>query len=269
MIRRRIPRPVSPAGEMPFLDHLEELRWRILYSLIALVLGSIVGFLVVTEFDVLGLLIDPVEPFLPEGQKLVYLSPMDPFFLTLKLALLIGVLLAAPVLVYQVWAFVAPALHREERRAIVPSFYLGLVLFAIGAALAYFAALPVTLKFGMSFQTDSLEPNLTVGPYLALVVRMLLAFGLVFELPIVILILSALGIVDPAMLRSKRRHAIVMIAIVASVITPGDVVLLTLFLMVPLVLLYEMSIGLSGMMERRRARLERRLAAEEAMADHA
>ena len=247
---------------MPFLDHLEELRWRILYALIALVVGSIIGFVVVTEFDVLALLIDPVEPFLPEGKKLVYLSPADPFFITLKLALLVGVLLAAPVIVYQVWAFVAPALHREERQMIVPSFYLGLVLFALGAALAYWAALPVTLRFFTSFQTGSLEPNLVVGPYLALVVRMLLAFGLVFELPIVIMILSAFGIVDPAMLRSKRRHAIVLITIVASVITPGDVVLLTLFLMIPLVLLYEMSIGLSGVMERRRARLERRIAAE-------
>ena len=247
---------------MPFLDHLEELRWRVLYSLIALVVGAIIGFLVVTEYDVLGLLVAPVQPYLPAGQKLVYLSPMDPFFLTLKLALLIGMLLAAPVIIYQIWVFVSPALHREERRAIVPSFYLGLVLFVIGVALAYFAALPVTLKFGMSFQTESLEPNLTIGPYLALVVRMLLAFGAVFELPVVILILSAFGIVDPAMLRSKRRHAIVLIAIVASVITPGDVVLLTLFLMVPLILLYELSIGLSGMMERRRVRLHREMVAE-------
>lgn len=247
---------------MPFLDHLEELRWRILYSLIALIVATIIGFMVVTEFDVLHWLIAPVEPYMPEGKKLVYLSPMEPFFLTLKLAVLLGLLLALPVIIYQIWSFVAPALHKEERRMIVPSFYLGLVLFAAGGALAYFAALPVTLKFGMSFQTESLEPNLTVGPYLALVVRMLLAFGLVFELPIVVLILSAFGIVDPAMLRSKRRHAIVVFAIVASVITPGDVVIMTLLLMIPLLLLYELSIVLSGMVERRRVRLERRLAAE-------
>ena len=259
---RRIPRPATPTGEMPFLDHLEELRWRILYSLIALVLGFIAGFIVVTKYDVLGLLVEPVLPYLPEGQKLVYLSPMEPFFLTLKLAGLIGLLLAAPVIVYQIWAFVAPALKKEERRSIVPSFYLGLVLFAAGAALAYYAALPVTLKFGMSFQVETLEPNLTVGPYLALVVRMLLAFGLVFELPIVILILSAFGIVDPAMLRSKRRHAIVVFAIVASIITPGDIIVLTLLLMVPLLLLYELSIVLSAMVERRRVRMRRQMLAD-------
>ncbi|HUF13135.1 MAG TPA: twin-arginine translocase subunit TatC [Longimicrobiales bacterium] len=263
-MRRRIPRPATAAGDMPFLDHLEELRWRILYALIALVIGAIAGFILVTEFDVLGLLIAPVEPYLGEGQRLAYLSPTDPFFITLKLALLVGLLLSAPVMIYQGWAFLSPALHREERRAIVPSFYLGLVLFTVGAALAYWAALPVTLRFMMGFQVESLEQNLTVGPYLSLVVRMLLAFGLVFELPIVILILSAFGIVDPAMLRSKRRHAIVLIAVVASVITPGDVVLLTLFLMVPLILLYELSIGLSGLMERRRVRLRREMLAEAA-----
>jgi sec-independent protein translocase protein TatC len=247
---------------MPFLDHLEELRWRILYSMITLIVGAIIGFLIVTEFDVLGLLIAPIRPYLGEDQRLAYLSPAEPFFITLKLALLVGVLLGAPVIIHQIWAFVSPALEREERRAIVPSFYLGLVLFAIGVALAYFAALPVTLKFFASFQTDSLQQNITVGPYLSLVVRMLMAFGLVFELPVVVLVLSALGIVDPAMLRAKRRYAIVIITIVASVITPGDVVLLTLFLMIPLILLYELSITLSGVMERRRVRLRREMAAE-------
>lgn len=249
---------------MPFLDHLEELRWRVLYSMVALVIGAIVGFVLVTEFDLLGLLIEPVQPYLGEHRRLAYLSPTDPFFITLKLAVLVGLLLAAPVIIYQLWSFVAPALHRDERRAIVPSFYLGLVLFLMGAALAYFAALPVTLQFMMSFQTESLEQNLTVGPYLSFVVRMLLAFGLVFEMPIVILVLSVFGIVDPAMLRSKRRHAIVVITILASVITPGDVVLLTLFLMIPLILLYEASIGLSALVERRNVRLRRQAQAQAA-----
>lgn len=254
-MRGRIPRPASPRGEMPFLDHLEELRWRLLYCMIGLVVGSLIGFLVVTEFEVLALLIRPIEPLLGEGERLVYLSPADPFFITLKLALLIGVLLAFPVLVYHTWAFLAPALHPTERRSIVPAFYLGLVLFVAGMALAYFAALPVTLEFFEGFGVArTLEANYVVGPYLALVVRMLLAFGLVFELPVVVMVLSAIGVVDPAMLRAGRRYAIVAITVLASVITPGDVVLLTLFLMVPLILLYEMSIGLSGLVWRRRQR---------------
>lgn len=251
-MRRRIPRPASPTGEMPFFDHLEELRWRILYALIALIIGSVIGFFIVTEFGVLELLTRPLEPLLEEGQKLVYLSPADPFFITLKLALLVGVLLSGPILIYQVWAFLSPGLHPTERRAIVPAFYLGLVLFACGLALAYFAALPVTLEFFAGFQEQVLEANYVIGPYLALVVRIMLAFGLVFELPVVVMVLSALGVVEPATLRAGRRYAIVIITIVASLITPGDIVLLTLFLMVPLIVLYELSIGLSSIMTRRR-----------------
>jgi len=250
----RIPQRLTETGEMPFLDHLEELRWRVLYSLIALLVGAVIGFVIVTELEVLDLLIRPIRPLLGEGQKLVYLSPADPFFITLKLAVLVGALLAAPIVVYQVWAFLSPALSPVERRSIVPAFYLGLILFAAGVGLAYFAALPVTLKFFAGFLTETLEANYVIGPYLELVVRMLLAFGLVFELPVVVLVLAVLGIVDARMLRAGRRYAIVIIAIVASLITPGDVVLLTVFLMIPLVLLYELSIGLASLVERRRRR---------------
>lgn len=244
---------VRAGAEMPFLDHLEELRGRIIWSLASLLVGAGVGFFLVTHYGVLGLLIDPIRPFLEDG-KLAYLSPTEPFFITLKLAVIVGVLLAAPIVLYHVWAFVAPALLPHERRAIVPAFYLGLVLFAAGVLVGYFAALPVTLKFMLSFQTESLRQNITIGPYLGFIIKMLLAFGLVFEMPVVVLILAMIGVVDSKMLAAKRRHAIVINLIVASLITPGDLIVLTLFLMVPLVLLYELSIGLARMVERRRER---------------
>src|SRR5690606_10457111 len=101
-------------------DHLEELRWRLLWSLLALVVFTIIGFLLVTRFDVLGLLVAPITPFIGDG-RLKYLSPIEPFFITLKLALLVGFLLAGPIIVYQLWAFLSPALHSTEKRAIVPS----------------------------------------------------------------------------------------------------------------------------------------------------
>jgi len=246
---------------MPFLEHLEELRWRILVSLVALLVGAVVGFVLAMHFDVLSLLTRPVEPLLGDT-KLKYLSPTDPFFLTLKLGLGIGALLVAPIILYQIWAFVTPALKPEERRAIVPALYLGLVLFVAGAALAYFLALPMTLRFMLGFQVESLEQNLIVGSYLSFVVKLLLGFGLIFEMPVVVLLLAYIGVVDSRMLAAKRRHAIVVIAILASVVTPGDVVILTAFLMVPLLLLYELSIMLAKMVERRRAR--RREAEEEA-----
>jgi sec-independent protein translocase protein TatC len=237
---------------MPFLDHLEELRWRIIWSLLAVAVGAAVGFVVVMKLNVLGVLIRPIEPFLG-GTKLKYLSPMEPFFITLRLGILTGLLLASPVVIFQIWSFFSPALLPSEKRVIVPALYLGLLLFAAGVTGAYVVVLPMTLKFTMGFQTEALEQSITVGPYLEVVTRVLIAFGAVFELPVVILILSALGLVTPEFLASKRRHAIAIIAVLASVLTPGDVITLTIMMMVPLIALYELSIILSRVVARRRA----------------
>jgi sec-independent protein translocase protein TatC len=237
--------------EMPFLDHLEELRWRILYSLVALVVTTVIGFFIVTHFNVLGLLIEPMKPFLGDG-KLKYLSPTDPFFITLKLALLVGLLLASPVIVYQVWAFFSPALLPSERRAIIPALYFGLVLFAAGVALAYFVVVPLALGFSMSFQTEAMEQSIVAGEYLAVVTRLLLAFGIVFELPVVILVLAMLGLVTPEMLAAKRRYAVATITVLACVLTPGDVNS-SLFMMVPMIILYEVGIVLARIFGRSRA----------------
>lgn len=238
-------------GEMPFLSHLEELRWRLIWSLLAVAVFTILGFFLVERFNVLGLLIEPIKPFL-NGSKLKYLSPTDPFFVTLKLAILVGFVLASPVIVYQVWAFLSPALLPSERRIIIPALYMGIVLFGGGVAMAYWIVLPVTLRFTMGFQTEALEQAIVVGEYLSVVTRLLLAFGIVFELPVVILILSALGLATPEWLAAKRRHAVVIITVVSSMLTPGDVITVTLLMMVPLVLLYELGIVLSRMVSRRR-----------------
>lgn len=238
-------------AEMPFLDHLEELRWRLIRCLAAVLVFTVIGFVVVMELNVLGLLIAPVEPFL-DGTRLKYLNPVDPFFITLKLGLVLGLVLASPVLIWQTWAFFSPALNAGERRVVVPALYLGLLLFCAGVAMAYWVVLPVTLNFMMGFQTEALEQAITAPEYLSLVVRLLLAFGLVFELPVVILILSALGFVTAEWLAGKRRHAVVAITVVASVITPGDVITITLLMMVPLILLYEFSILLARIFGRPR-----------------
>ena len=240
---------------MPFLDHLEELRWRLLWSILAIIVGALLGFYIVTEFNILEILINPVRPFLGEsGGKLKYLSPGDPFFITLKLALTVGFILAFPIVVSQVWGFVSPALMPRERRAIIPALYLGLILFAGGVALAYFIVLPMTLKFMMSFQTATLEQNIVIGPYMSFVVKILLAFGILFELPVVIMVLAALGLVTSKFLVEKRRFAIAGMAVIAAFVTPGDAITLTIFMIGPLLLLYELSIGLTRIVERRRAR---------------
>lgn len=241
----------ASSGDMPFLDHLEELRWRLLWSIVAIVLFTIIGFFLVMRFNVLGILEAPIEPFL-DGSRLKYLSPTEPFFITLKLALIVGLLLASPIVGYQLWAFLAPALRPAEKRAIVPTLSFGLALFLAGVAMAYFIALPITLEFTMGFQTESLEQSIVIGQYMSVVIRLLLAFGLVFEMPVVILTFTALGLVTPEFLAAKRRHAIAAITVVCALITPGDVITITILMMVPLVLLYEVSIGLSKMIVRRR-----------------
>jgi sec-independent protein translocase protein TatC len=228
---------------MPFWEHLEELRWRLIWSLLAVAVGTGVGFWLVTRFDVLGVLVAPIRPFL-NGTRLKYLSPTEPFFITIKLAVLCGVLMAFPVVMYQVWSFLSPALKKEEKRVIVPSLYLGLVLFAAGVFIAYRMVLPMTLKFTMGFQTESLEQAIVIDEYLGMVLQLLLSFGAVFEMPIVLMVLAAMGLVSPAFLSQKRRHAIVIITVACAVLTPGDVITVTLMMMVPLVLLYEASIFL-------------------------
>jgi len=231
---------------MPFLEHLEELRWRILWSLVAIIAGTIIGLVIVFNYPVLDLLIAPIRDARGDPNlRLIYLSPAAPFFVTMKLGIWIGLILAFPVVVYHVWAFLSPALEKREKRAVIPALYLGLVLFVAGAALAYFVALPVTLAFFQALETSALQGNLEINETIGFVVKLLLAFGAVFELPVVIMGLSVLGLVTPAFLRSKRRHAIVVITILASFLTPGDIITLTIMMMIPLIFLYELGILLS------------------------
>jgi sec-independent protein translocase protein TatC len=245
-------------GEMPFLDHLEELRWRILWSLLAVIVGTVVGFVFVHYFGVMELLLMPIRAAYNDPSfELIYLSPADPFFITLKLAVVVGIILAFPIIVYQLWSFLAPALEKHEKRAIIPALYLGLVLFCSGVALAYFVALPLTMTFFQTFQSEFLRESLEVTKTLAFVTKLLIGFGIIFELPVVVMILSALGLVTPEFLRSKRRHAIVIITVAASFLTPGDVITLTIMLMVPLFFLYEFSIFLSRMIWKRKEARDR------------
>src|SRR5581483_10842566 len=129
---------------MPFLDHVEELRWRILYSLLAVLIGTAIGWVLVDRLDVIGLLMHPIAPLLPGG-RLKFTSPTEPFFITLKFAFVVGLLLASPVVIYEAWAFLAPALYDREKRVIVPALSVGVVLFLAGAAAAYFWVLPRAL----------------------------------------------------------------------------------------------------------------------------
>ncbi|MSR36277.1 MAG: twin-arginine translocase subunit TatC [Gemmatimonadetes bacterium] len=231
-------------GEMPFLDHLEELRWRIFKAGGSFVLAAIVGFVIVHYLHVTRFLVRPAAPYLPDG-KLTVLDPLTPFFFEIKLAIIIGILLAFPIILFQLWSFLSPALEKREKRIIVPALYMGLVLFGVGVSLAYFIALPISLKFLYSFQTDTANWMIGMNEYLSFVIRLLLSFGIIFELPVVIMILASLGLVTPKFLREKRRHAIVISTVVAAIMSPGDAMTVTFLMMFPLIILYEISIWLA------------------------
>ena len=236
---------------MPFLDHLEELRWRLLYSLLAVVLATVVGWVIVERIDVIGLLMRPIAPHLPGG-RLNYTSPTDPFFITLKFAFIIGLVIASPIVLYQLWAFLAPALYEREKRLVVPALMAGVLLFVAGAAGGYFLVLPRALAVLLGFQNQALQPIITADRYFGFAAQIILAFGAVTELPLVVILLTVLGVVTPTGLRKNRRFALLVAAALAAFLTPPDA-LSMLMMMVPLLLLYELSIWCSWIVVRRRA----------------
>lgn len=237
---------------MPFLDHLEELRWRLLKTLVAVVLGTVLGWIVVERIDVIGLLMRPIAPHLPGG-KLNYTSPTDPFFITLKFAFIVGLVVTSPYVLYQVWAFLAPALYERERRIVIPALVSGMFLFIAGAAGGYFLVLPRALAVLLGFQNQALQPIITADRYFGFAAQIILAFGAVTELPLIIIILTSLGLVTPAGLRRNRRYALLVAAALAAFLTPPDA-LSMLMMMVPLLLLYEVSIWCAWVVMRRKAR---------------
>src|SRR5438093_35874 len=155
---------------MPFLDHLEELRWRILYSLLALVVGTLIGWVVVERVDIIGLLTRPIAPLIPGG-KLRVTSPTEPFFITLKFAFVLGLLIASPFVGYHAWAFLVPALYPRERRLIVPALSAGVVLFLAGATAAYLWLLPRALALLLGIQRGVFDPLITADKYFGFAAR--------------------------------------------------------------------------------------------------
>jgi len=246
---------MGSSAEMPFLDHLEELRWRIIWSLAALVVGVGIAFFVVLRFDLLNWLQGPILPYL-HGKHLVITHPADSLSILIQTAIIVGAVIALPVIIYQVWAFLSPALYRKEKRMAVPVIVGAVVLFIAGAGLAWYFVLPMTLKFLSALGAETFDQMITVSDYFGFVTSMVLAMGAVFELPIAILILSAIGLVTPKFLSKYRRHALIASYIAAAIITPGDLFVTSVALMVPLYLLYELSIGLSFLVYRKRQRSE-------------
>lgn len=256
----------EPRGEMPFLDHLEELRWRIIKGLTALIVGCVAGFLIVDKYNVVGILKKPIAPLLTSsGGRLLFTNPTEPLLLTFKLAAVVGLVLSSPVLIWQFWAFLRPALYHRERRLIVPVSVVAILLFCVGVSLAYLGVLPLALRVLFGFQSESLAPIITADEYFGFATTVVLAFGAIFELPLLLVVLIYLRILSSAFLKRHRRFAILANSILSAFLTPADLVSM-LLMMIPVQIFYELSIVFAMVLERRRARREAAEAAERAAA---
>jgi len=266
---------MNPGATMPLLEHLHELRSRLVRAILAAVVGMLLAYAL--SEPLFALLARPmVQAWNDAGlgpPELHFGNPIEPFFTYLKLSALAGLFIASPAIFYQLWMFVAPALYRRERRYTVAFTATAALLFIGGAAFGYFLVFPVAFRFFLGFarrdlgrmqhllgdrirlgveRPFALSPTLMMGEYFSLAWKLLLAFGVVFELPVVIVTLAAIGLVTHRSLWRFNRHAIVLTFLVGGILTPGPDVVSQLLMAGPLILLYNLSIPLALLVERRR-----------------
>lgn len=234
-------------AEMSFLDHLEELRWRLIYSLIGLVIGAIVAWIFI-EILVENILLIPAQK---GGVELQNLKPFGQLFLFIQIAIIAGFVLSIPNIFYQFWKFVSPALKDSEKKYISLIVFSSTICFLGGIVFAYFVMLPLTLKFAAEFGTPVIENKFAVTEYFSIIISVMIGAGVVFELPVLSFLLSKLGILTPRIMRKFWRHSIVSILIMAAILTPGTDPIAQVMLAIPLVLLYEISIFVSKMSQRK------------------
>lgn len=250
-----LPEPVprhEPPEELPrmsLLEHLEELRTRLLRGLISLGAGFLFCWIFVDR--IFAFLARPIYRLLPEGRRLVFLGMTDPLLLYIKVAALAGLFLASPFLLYETWRFVSPGLYRRERRYALPFIFFGTLFFLAGGAFAYYVVFPFAVEFLLEMG-EEFTPMITVERYFRFLLTVILGLGLMFELPILIFLLSWMGLVTPRTLLRNFRWAVLAIFVVAAIITPTpDIVNLCLFA-VPTIVLYLLGVGAAALVVRRR-----------------
>ncbi len=235
-------------GEMSFLEHLEEFRWRILYTLIGVFIGTIISWIFI-DFLIDNILLIPASK---ANIQLQNLRPFGQLFLFFQVAVIGGVVLSIPNVFYQLWKFIAPALKESEKKYISLIVFFTSVCFLSGIVFAYYVMLPLTLTFAGQFGSSAIENNFAIDEYFSIIISVMLAAGVIFELPMLSFFLSKLGILTPDFMRKYSRHSIVAILFVAAILTPGTDPVAQILLAVPLVLLYEISIFVSKFSQKKR-----------------
>ena len=232
--------------QMSFLEHLEELRWRLIKSIIAVLLGGMISFLFIEE--ILQFLISPIKD-LSNPPDLQVLKVQGMFMIKWGVSLLGGVVLSIPVLTYQLAKFIGPGLHNNEKKVMFPLVFFSYFAFLIGIVFAFVVLIPYSLNFFTSMGMEEVKNNFSINYYFSFITMLLLGSGIIFELPIIVFILSSMGILTPAFMRHYRRHSLVFILVLSAFITPPDPISL-IFMSIPLAILYEISIGVSWMVKR-------------------
>lgn len=238
----------SEVKEMSFLDHLEELRWRIIKSVIAIAIFAIpCGIFWKNIFNFI--MIYPLRLSNPQP-KLIYTSPSETVMISLKITFACGLIIAAPVIFYQLWKFLSPALYGNEKKVILPTVFASTIFFITGIAFSYFM-FPFLMRFLTMFAPERLDPMFKASEYFGFLLKISLAFGFVFELPVISFVLSHMGIINASFLIKNSRYAIVIIFIIAAILTPPDIISQTI-MAVPMLLLYALSIIVASVASRRK-----------------
>lgn len=237
------------AGKMSFLEHLEELRKRIIQSVAALILGVVVSFFFLSH--VVDFVLTPLMARLPEGSGFIVTEAPEYFILYIKLGLLSGLFVAMPYILWQVWLFIAPGLYTHEKRFAIPFVMLASVFFFFGAAFAHYVAFPWTWQFFIDFTGDNITIAPKLQPTFALYIRVVLAFGIVFQMPTVVFFLARMGVVTAGYLVKHTKYAVLIIFILAAVLSPGGDIGSQVIMAGPMLLLYALSIGIAWMFAKR------------------
>jgi len=230
--------------DMPFLEHLEELRWRLLKSLISIVIFSIASWFFVDY------VVNMLAGFV--GQ-VYFMAPTEAFMVRIKISVIMGIVLSVPVIFYQLWMFISPGLYRHEKSYVVPVVLASTFFFVVGGSFCYFVVLPNALHFLMGYSTDLMTPLISISNLITFCAYLILAFGLVFELPVVAFFLGRIGLVNSKKLAKGRRYAVVVALIVGASLTPPDV-FSQIMLAAPVLILYELSIWIVKFTGRERKR---------------
>lgn len=234
---------------LPINDHLEELRWRLIKCVIAVAVGFVATY--AFKERIFEFLVEPLVKVLPEDSHLIYTSLPEAFITYLKVAFFAGLVISSPVIFYQIWKFVMPGLYENERRYVVPFMLVATLFFLTGVSFAYFVLFPYGFQFFLGFQTENIAAMPAMKDYLGFVMKLMIAFGLSFELPVIMFFLARMGLVTPESLKKKRKYSILVVFVLAAVLTPPDIISQTM-LAIPLILLYELSIWVTYFVRKRK-----------------